>query len=398
MKKIFLSSLMLLSMALVFTACEDDRDSNPTLVQPSTFKLNNPVNPMVDLALSTVIPMAWSQPDFGGWPAACEYQLEVSHLSDPKEWTVSTEMAAADTTGATIANYAVLKSVYAACNGDMNVEDLNKALNRILAWEEDNVPEKLTVYVRCRAITAGAEPVYSNVVSLDVNPYYVDLSTEVSEEIELWYLIGACIGDGSWSNTAEGVGVSVIPMYPVYDTDGSVIPGEIQYVGYFPADLGFKLIKVPGDATWAAQWGQGDAGYVKNDGGSSDIKVPADGYYMIHLNTATDVLTIEPYEGAVGVYTQIAMPGDYQGWSTADNLLNPMSTVVENHDWYLKSVTYEDTGLKFAADNDWAVNWGGKGFPHGQGSQDGPNINVTAGTYHVYFNDILGTYNFVPVQ
>ena len=112
---------MLLSMALVFTACEDDRDSNPTLVQPSTFKLNNPVNPMVDLALSTVIPMAWSQPDFGGWPAACEYQLEVSHLSDPKEWTVSTEMAAADTTGATIANYAVLKSVYAACNGDMNV-------------------------------------------------------------------------------------------------------------------------------------------------------------------------------------------------------------------------------------------------------------------------------------
>ena len=30
MKKIFLSSLMLLSMALVFTACEDDRDSNPT--------------------------------------------------------------------------------------------------------------------------------------------------------------------------------------------------------------------------------------------------------------------------------------------------------------------------------------------------------------------------------
>ena len=35
---------MLLSMALVFTACEDDRDSNPTLVQPTTFTLNNPVD------------------------------------------------------------------------------------------------------------------------------------------------------------------------------------------------------------------------------------------------------------------------------------------------------------------------------------------------------------------
>ena len=389
---------MLLSMALVFTACEDDRDSNPTLVRPSSFTLNNPVNTLVDLANSTAIPFVWSQPDFGGWPAACEYQLEVSTLSDPQQWTVTTDEAAADTTGATVANYAVLKSIYAGCSGNMSAEELNKALNRLFQWEEDNVPAKQTIYVRCTAVTSGAQKVYSNLVSLDVNPYYVDLSTDVSDEIELWYLIGACIGDGSWSNTADGVGVSIIPMYPVYDTDGSVIPGEIQYVGYFPADMGFKLIQVPGDASWAAQWGQGDAGYVKNDGGSSDIKLAADGYYMVHLNTVTDELTIEPYDGAVGVYTQIAMPGDYQGWSTADNLLNPMSTLVENHDWYLKSVTYEDTGLKFAADDSWSVNWGGNGFPHGQGTQDGPNITVPAGTYHVYFNDILGTYNFVPVE
>jgi len=392
MKKILLSSLMLLSMALMFTACEDDRDSNPTLVQPTTFTLNNPVNTLVDLAQSTVIPMAWSQPDFGGWPAACEYQFEVSPTN---EWTVSTEDAAADTTGATIANYAVLKSVFAGTTGDMNVEDLNKALNRICMWEEGAVPAKQTVYVRCRAITAGAQPIYSNVVSLDVNPFYVDLSSEVSDEIELWYLIGACIGDGSWSITGD-VGVSMIPMYPRYDADGSVMPGEIEYVGYFPADQGFKLIQVPG--SWDAQWGQGDAGYVKNDGGSSDIKLPADGYYRIHLNTATDELTIEPYEGTVGVYTMIAMPGDYQGWDTGADLMNPMSTNVENHDWYLKSVTYEDTALKFAADNSWDVNWGGNGFPHGLGTQGGPNIPIAAGTYHVYFNDILGTYNFVPVE
>ena len=387
---------MLLSMALVFTACEDDRDSNPTLIQPTTFTLNNPVNTLVDLVESTSIPFAWSQPDFGGWPAACEYQLEISAKSDPKEWIVTTEEAAADTTGMTVADYAVLKTVYAGCSGDMLAEELNKALNRLFQWEEGAVPAKQTVYVRCRAITAGAQPVYSNVVSLDVNPYYVDLSTEVSDEIELWYLIGACIGDGSWGNDAANVGVSIIPMYPVYDTDGSVMPGEIQYVGYFPADQGFKLIQVPGD--WGAQWGQGDAGYVKNDGGSSDIKLAADGYYKIHLNTATDELTIEPYDGAVGVYQMIAMPGNYQGWNTGENLMTPMSVNVENHDWYLKSVTYEETTLKFAADNDWAVNWGGSGFPHGQGTQDGPDISVAAGTYHVYFNDILGTYNFVPVE
>ena len=393
MKKIFLSTLMLLSMALVFTACEDDRDSNPTLVQPTSFTLNNPVNTLVNLAASTGIPFAWSQPDFGGWPAACEYQLEVSPTN---EWTVSTADADADTTGTVVANYATIKTVYASCSGNMLTEELNKALNKIAKWEEGNVPEKQTVYVRCSAVTAGAQKVYSNVVSLDVNPYYVDVSTEVSDEIQLWYLIGACIGDGSWGNNADGVGVSIIPMYPVYKDDGSVVPGEIQYVGYFPADQGFKLIQVPG--SWDAQWGQGDAGYVKNDGGSSDIKLPADGYYMIHLNTATDELTIEPYVLAVGVYNQIAMPGNYQGWDTGSDLMNPMSTVVENHDWYLKSVTYEETTLKFAADNSWDVNWGGKGFPHGLGTQGGPDIAVPAGTYNVYFNDILGTYNFVPVE
>ena len=121
---------------------------------------------------------------------------------------------------------------------------------------------------------------------------------------------------------------------------------------------------------------------------------------MIHLNTATDELTIEPYVLAVGVYNQIAMPGNYQGWDTGSDLMNPMSTLdnVENHDWYLKSVTYEETTLKFAADNSWDVNWGGKGFPYGLGTQGGPDIAVPAGTYNVYFNDILGTYNFVPVE
>ncbi|MBQ9555269.1 MAG: SusF/SusE family outer membrane protein [Muribaculaceae bacterium] len=396
MKKIFLSSLMLLSMALVFTACEEDRDSNPTLVQPTSFTLNNPVNTLVDLELSKGIPFAWSQPDFGGWPAACEYQLEVSPTN---EWTVSTADADADTTGAVVANYATIKTVYAGCSGDMLAEELNKALNKILMWEEGNVPEKQTVYVRCSAVTAGALKVYSNVVSLDVNPYYVDLSAEVSEEVEIWYLVGAGIGSADWDNGGEGSIATggLIPMYPVFDTDdSSIMPGEIQYVGYFTADMQFKLIRDPGD--WGNQWGMGDAGYVKNDGGSGNLTVPSDGYYKIHLNTAADELTIEPYEGTVGVYAQIAMPGNYQGWDTGADFMNPMSTSVENHDWYLKSVTYEETTLKFAADNSWDVNWGGKTFPYGLGTQGGPDIAVPAGTYHVYFNDILGTYNFVPVE
>ena len=384
---------MLLSMTLMFTACDDDRDSNPTLSQPTTFALNNPVNTLVDLAQSQGIPFAWSQPDYGGWPAAVEYQLEVSPTNN---WTVSTDEAAADESGATIADYAILPTIYASCTGNMLAEELAKALVQICQWDEASVPEKQTVYVRCSAVTAGAKTIYSNVVSLDVNPYYIELA---DAPIEIWYLVGEGIGSADWDNGAGSVATGgLIPMYPIMgnEYDKRTGQGEIEYAGYFVGGKGFKLVKIPGK--WDDQWGKNGDDFVKNDGGSGNITVDADGYYRIRLNTATDELVIEPFDGTVGVHTMMGMPGDYQGWDTGANLMNAMSTNVENHDWYLMSVTYEDTALKFAADNAWDVNWGGNDFPYGIGSQNGPNIPIAAGTYNVFFNDILGTYNFVAVE
>ena len=389
---------MLLSMALVFTACEDDNNSNPTLVQPTTFVLNNPVNALVDLDQSIGIPFAWSQPDYGGWPAAVEYQLEVSPTNS---WTVSTDEAALDETGATIADYAILSSVFTSCKGEMDAKELAKALVKICQWSDNEVPEKMTVYVRCTAVTAGAQKVYSNVVSLEVNPYYIELA---DAPIEIWYLVGSGIGSSDWNNAADAVGSGgLIPMYPIMgnEYDSRTGQGEIQYAGYFNAGQQFKLIQVPGD--WNAQLNFTN---VKNpgsflsdeDGDNHNIGIVESGYYHILLNTATSELVIEPYAGVPGVYTMIGMPGAYQEWNPAENLMNGMSASVENHDWYLKGVTYEDTELKFAADGAWDVNWGATDFPYGIGTGNGPNIPVRAGTYNVYFNDILGTYNFVAVE
>ena len=191
-------------------------------------------------------------------------------------------------------------------------------------------------------------------------------------------------------------------MYPIAgnEYDPRTGQGEIQYAGYFTAGMQFKLVNVPGD--WNTQLNftnvKDPGSFLSDeDGDNHNIGILEDGYYRIRLNTATDELVIEPVEGTVGVYTMISMPGGYQDWNTGENMMLGMSTSVENHDWYLKSVTYEDTELKFAADNSWDVNWGGQGFPYGIGTNNGPNIAVDAGTYDVYFNDILGTYNFVPV-
>ena len=398
MKKIFLATLMLPLMALVFTACEDDRDSNPTLVQPTSFTLNNPVNALVDLAESAAIPFTWSQPDYGGWPAAVDYQLEVSPTN---EWNVSTDEAAADESGATIADYAILSSLYASCNGEMSAVELAKALVQICQWSESEVPEKQTVYVRCKATTAGAKTIFSNVVSLDVNPYYIELK---DAPIEIWYLVGSGIGSSDWNNAPDAVGSGgLIPMYPIMgnEYDSRTGQGEIQYAGYFNAGQQFKLILVPGD--WNAQLNftnvKDPGSFLSDeDGDNHNIGIVEAGYYIIRLNTAISELVIEKYEGTPHVCTQMAMPGEYQGWDTSANLMNGMSTSVENHDWYLKKVTYPDTKLKFAADGSWDVNWGGKTFPYGLGTQGGEDISVAAGTYDVYFNDILGAYNFVLVE
>ena len=397
MKKIILSSLMLLCMAAMFTACDDDNNSNPTLVQPTSFVLNEPQNKMVDLAYSGYIPMTWNQPDYGGWPAAVEYQFAVSMTGD---FTVSTDQAEADKTGETVADFSYLPTIFKSCSGELPAEEFAKALERIAHWEYENVPEKVTVYVVCYANTAGAKQVASNVVTFEVNPYYVELK---AAPIELWYLVGSEIGSSAWDNGAGSVGSGgLVPMYPIEgnEYDMSSGRGEIQYAGYFNAGSQFKFVRIPGD--WGLQLNYNDVAnpgaFLEDlDGDNHNIGIAEAGYYLIRLNTVTLTLVIEKYNATVpGVYTQIAMPGSYQDWNVNDNLMNGMSTFAENHDWYVKTMTFsDDCTLKFAADGAWDVNWGGTTFPYGIGKQGGNDIAVTAGTYNVYFNDILGTYNFV---
>ena len=167
----------------------------------------------------------------------------------------------------------------------------------------------------------------------------------------------------------------------------------LNYVGFFPAGQGFKIIHRPGN--WDEQWGQGADGYVKNDGGSGNIEVPADGYYVITYDMNAETLSVEPYDGLVTVLSKVTMPGGYQDWNVGGNEMSPMSTVVENHDWIAKNVTFSDnTELKFA-NGTWAVNWGATTFPVGVGTQGGSNIPVEAGTYTIVFNDIMGRYYFI---
>lgn len=391
MKNIFKSTMLLLCGMGLFAACSDDNGSNPTIQQPSTFELNEPgySSLLIDLENSEELAFTWSQPDYG-FPAEVSYDIEASLTGS---FTVSTDEANADESGATIPDYAILASGINGGSGTIDPTTLDRNMVQIAQWKQDAVPTTQTIYVRVSASTPGTTTVYSNVVTLNTVPYYIALKDAAPE---LWYLVGECIGDGSWGNSADNIGKAIFPLMTLADETYDKVTGKgvIAYTGFFPAGKGFKLVQIPGN--WDIQWGAGDAGYVKNDGGSGNITVDADGYYTVKLDTKNDVLTVEPYDGTPHAFTSMGMPGGYNGWDVNANLMNAFDTYGgENHAWSAQFEADADGEMKFAADGAWDYNWGAADFPYGQGTQGGANIPYKQGSYTVFLNDITGQFMFI---
>ena len=49
-------------------------------------------------------------------------------------------------------------------------------------------------------------------------------------------------------------------------------------------------------------------------------------------------------------------------------------------------IELKDGHVKFRANNNWTISWGGKSFPDGECIPNGPNIPVQAGNYHITIN------------
>ena len=77
-------ALLLISMPLFFSACEDDRDSTPTLLTPTAFVLNTPPyasSTVYDLENSSNVELTCPQPDYG-FTAATLYSVQISVDND----------------------------------------------------------------------------------------------------------------------------------------------------------------------------------------------------------------------------------------------------------------------------------------------------------------------------
>lgn len=395
MRKVIFASLLAGVMALGLTACSDDRDSNPTVQQPESFVLNMPAlaGNIYDLENSDSLTFTYTQPAYG-YTAAVSYYTQVS-LTD--EWQNFKVEANGDTTVYTSPKYVELDGFTTKALTNASAADIDKAIMKMGGYgSAEEVPASDTLYVRMRAKLDAGYECTSNAVRIIVKPYYKAL---VQAAPELWYMIGGCIGDGTWGST---IGTSVYPMCPIEGEtyDETTGQGPLTFTGYFVTDQGFKIVKVPGEWGVGAQWGCKDGDfytpYLKDDAAEGgNFTAPEDGYYTINLNTKTNTLSLAKAASDPTEYASMYIIGDFDSWAFSDQM-SPVDTWTgaKPHVWTFSLSLTADTNLKFAANGAWDANWGGSGFPYGWGSQNGANIPVAAGNYTVIFNDITGYYNF----
>jgi len=419
MKNKYMMGALLFGIISLFASCSDDNDSNPTLIQPTEFTLNTPeyANSTIDLEHSTGLGLTWSQPKYtaDNAPINATYEVQVSPTNT---FTVSTDEAAADESGEKVPDYAALSNTTQKCNVSASAEEIDKALVKILKWTEGNVPATQEVYVRVNAFvqegTSRLNPIASNSVKLNVNPYYIELKDATPT---MWYLVGNMFG-AKWAGN-KSIGEDALPMFlkPNFSYDKKTGAGEIEYTNYFLTGdyndnaecdgAGFKIM--PSSFNWYYSMNANGAtkGTIINRNGGSDgghIVAPEAGYYTITLNTADNTAKMEKYEGAVNNYGTIQIAGSFNEWG--DTPMLPYNTEgVENHAWYyvMDVAAGETVQFKFKIAGSWDTAWGygatdGAVNMYGKcGTGGNSNLGLEEGKYVISFNDITGSFSIVKL-
>lgn len=420
MKNKYIIGAMLVGIISLFASCSDDNDSNPTLIQPTEFKLNTPeyVNSTIDLEHSTGLGLTWSQPKYTADNAPINVTYEVQ-VSPTNSFTVSTDEAAADESGEKVADYAALSHTTLECKTSASAEEIDKALVKILKLTEGNVPAEQDAYVRVNAFilegTNRLNPIASNPVKLKVKPYYVELKDATPI---MWYLVGNMFG-GKWAGD-KITGTDNLPMFlkPNFSYDKKTGTGEIEYTNYFLTgayndkaecdDAGFKILPASFNWDYSMNADGGTAGTIvyRGDTGSDGghIVAPEAGYYTVTINTANNTATMVKYEDEVNkTYGTIQISGSFNEW--VDTPMLPYNTEgVENHAWYyvMEVPAGETAQFKFKIAGSWDTSWGygkadGDINMFGKCEAGGKNLGLAEGKYVISFNDITGAFSIVKL-
>ena len=257
-----------LVLPLLFTSCDDDRDSNPTLDLSHVadgFVLNTPAvaeNNTYDLISAKSLRLTCSQPNYGGVPYSMRYYVQVSidpaFVSDPT------------------ATHTELATFYRTADMQVNASELNNAIVALFqaANPDTSVPAEMPIYIRLRAVIGDATDTslgetFSNTITLrSVKATYEAPDAKFTDNL---YLIGSSIQDPwkSWK-----------PIPKVFGLEGN-------YYGiiYLPAGGEFKWGTENNDYRGINRLKEinDEAGAVISAGEEQNIKVANAGWYTLHF-------------------------------------------------------------------------------------------------------------------
>ena len=256
-----------LVLPLLFTSCDEDRDSNPTLDLSHLaegFVLNTPAlaeNNTYDPYYAKNLVLTCSQPNYGNVPYPVKYYAQVSidpaFVSDP---TVAHKE---------LATYAENPSSL-----DFDAYEVNKAIVSLFraANPDTNLPDEMPVYIRLRAVIGGTlnqtlGETYSNVITLPS----VKATIPDAKFTDNLFLIGSSI-QTPWESWK--------PIPQVFDKKGEYygiiyVPagGEFNWGTEINDKLGINQIKEINDV----------AGAGITAGDDQNLKVANAGWYTLHF-------------------------------------------------------------------------------------------------------------------
>ena len=237
MKKLY--SLLLIALSLPFLAsCDEDRDSNPTFHEPTTFVLNVPEyaqNNVYDLQNCSVLELTTSQPDYGtpNFPVPTSYLVEISLDGE---------------------NFNALPTTYTSAKLNVPASEVNDG---IIALNGDEPLTELTqLYVRLKASTTvdktmGA--ITSNVVQLRVLPFDPSAGAEVATLPTTMHIVGDFAASEGWSK--------FYALAPAYGLEG-----YFYGLVYMQAGAQFKFCP---DTEWGRDRGYGQIYEFDDQAGAS---------------------------------------------------------------------------------------------------------------------------------
>jgi hypothetical protein len=186
--KYILSSMLFAAFGMLFTACDSDRDDNPTLGPnhtANTFVVNTSAvaDQYIQLSPDNTVNLTWTQPNYGV-NTVVNYSVEVGMNG----------------------TWEPLETNYISCNVQLSGEEIAKAICKIDGFktEDDYVPmgfRQVDFRVTAKIQTTASDVVpgttiTSNVVSFNHMAAYCNIPTKGT----LW-VIGSCCG---WPEPSAG--------------------------------------------------------------------------------------------------------------------------------------------------------------------------------------------------